>query len=201
MNRVPTKYEIVIRSKFCKKFRFTRATFEELNDIAINIISLCKTIDLTKYTWLKRVEGGITTVPETGKQIRFDFWHGRSNMYVYHDVNCEWTRTELFDVTNAVDKYFKQFDINSCARLKYNNRYLVSPNTVYVLDVYKFNTTKFKKGEKVGCIEKEFKTKQDAILYYNNNNPHMRPLNAHRTLCSDWDPVTKLYCVVRAINK
>jgi len=43
----------------------------------------------------------------------------------------------------------------------------------------------------------EFKTKKDAVSYYDRHNPHMRSLNAHNTYCSDWDLNTKLLYIVR----
>ena len=42
-----------------------------------------------------------------------------------------------------------------------------------------------------------FKTKQRAADYYDQYNPHMRPLNAHHTWRSDWDPTTDLRYIVR----
>jgi hypothetical protein len=48
----------------------------------------------------------------------------------------------------------------------------------------------------VGYMSRYFKTKNAAVKYYDTNNKHMRSLNAHGTLASDWDPVTELrYCV------
>jgi len=44
----------------------------------------------------------------------------------------------------------------------------------------------------VGYMKKTFRTKKAAAEYYNTHNAHMRPLNAHNTWKSDWDPVTRL---------
>lgn len=49
----------------------------------------------------------------------------------------------------------------------------------------------------LGYMEKVFKTKKDAIKYYDDNNPHMRSLNAHGTFKSDWDPETYILYIVR----
>ena len=46
-------------------------------------------------------------------------------------------------------------------------------------------------------MNKKFKTKKDAVTYYDTNNPHMRSLNAHNDYRSDWDPETKLLYIVR----
>ena len=53
------------------------------------------------------------------------------------------------------------------------------------------------KLEHVGYMKAKFKTKADAVSYYDRHNPHMRSLNAHNTYCSDWDPETKLMYIVR----
>ena len=72
----------------------------------------------------------------------------------------------------------------------------------YVLEVLEFITEK--EGENggkikhIGYMKGKFKTKKDAVSYYNRHNPHMRSLkrddNSYR---SDWDPNTKLLYVVR----
>lgn len=49
----------------------------------------------------------------------------------------------------------------------------------------------------VGYMDARFRTKEDADSYYNRHNTHMRPLNAHNTWTSDWDPHTLLAYVVR----
>lgn len=51
--------------------------------------------------------------------------------------------------------------------------------------------------EHVGYMNKIFKTKQEAVKYYDLHNQHMRSLNAHNTWVSDWDPDTQLIYVVR----
>ena len=76
----------------------------------------------------------------------------------------------------------------------------------YVLEVLEFITEK--EGDNgwlaqgggikhIGYMKGKFKTKKDAISYYDRHNPHMRSLNAHNTYCSDWDPNTKLLYIVR----
>jgi hypothetical protein len=77
----------------------------------------------------------------------------------------------------------------------------------YVLEVLEFITEKdgdngwLVQGEKIkhiGYMKGKFKTKKDAVSYYNRHNPHMRSLkwddNNYR---SDWDPNTKLLYIVR----
>jgi hypothetical protein len=76
----------------------------------------------------------------------------------------------------------------------------------YVLEVVRFITdrdgengwlNKGTKFEHVGYMKKRFRTKKEACVYYDNNNKHMRALNAHNTYKSDCDPNTKLVYVVR----
>jgi len=76
----------------------------------------------------------------------------------------------------------------------------------YVLEVVEFITEKdglngwFQQGGKhkhIGYMKAYFKTKKDAVAYYDRHNPHMRSLNAHNTYMSDWDPNTKLLYIVR----
>jgi len=76
----------------------------------------------------------------------------------------------------------------------------------YVLEVCEFIIEKegdngwSAKGGKIkhiGYMKGKFKTKKDAISYYDRHNRHMRSLNAHNTFMSDWDPVTKLLYIVR----
>lgn len=49
----------------------------------------------------------------------------------------------------------------------------------------------------VGYMRAKFKTKKDACTYYDRHNTHMRPLNAHGTFKSDWDPNTHRLYIVR----
>ena len=79
-------------------------------------------------------------------------------------------------------------------------------DTNYVLEVLKFITEKegdngwLLQGGKfkhIGYMKAKFKTKKEAISYYDKHNPHMRSLNAHNTYKSDWDPNTKLFYIVR----
>ena len=51
-------------------------------------------------------------------------------------------------------------------------------------------------GRHIGYMDIVFKTKNEAAEYYAMYNPHMRRLNA-LTWCSDWDPITRLFYVVR----
>ena len=74
----------------------------------------------------------------------------------------------------------------------------------YVLEVVKFvkpedlpNPENAPLYTHVGYMPPIFRTISDACAYYDQNNPHMRSLNAHSTLCSDWDPHTRLACIVR----
>ena len=77
----------------------------------------------------------------------------------------------------------------------------------YVLEVLEFITEKegnngwlFQGGKRkhVGYMKAKFKTKKDAVSYYDRNNPHMRSLNNYENnYCSDWDPNTKLLYIVR----
>lgn len=77
---------------------------------------------------------------------------------------------------------------------------------MYVLEVLKFIDEKYgdegwlKLGTKlkhIGYMKGRFRTKKDAVLYYDKHNPHMRSLNAHNEYISDYDPNTKLLYIVR----
>ena len=73
----------------------------------------------------------------------------------------------------------------------------------YVLEVLEFITEKegdnswLSQIKHIGYMKGKFKTKKDAVSYYDRHNPHMRSLNAHNTYASDWDPKTKLLYIVR----
>ena len=74
----------------------------------------------------------------------------------------------------------------------------------YILEVQKFNPEGRNtypewhgKSEHIGYMNKIFKTEQEASDYYDNFNLHMRPLHAHNTWCSDWDPNSYLMYIVR----
>ena len=76
----------------------------------------------------------------------------------------------------------------------------------YVLEVCEFITEKdenngwLSQGGKIkhiGYMKGKFKTKNDAVSYYDRHNPHMRSLNSHNNYISDWDPNTKLLYIVR----
>ena len=78
--------------------------------------------------------------------------------------------------------------------------------STYVLEVVEFITERegdngwLKLGGKhkhIGYMKAKFKTKKDALSYYNKHNPHMKPLNAHNIYKSDWNPNTKLLYIVR----
>ena len=78
--------------------------------------------------------------------------------------------------------------------------------TTYVLEVVEFITEKcgeegwFKlcgKYKHMGYMKAKFKTKKDAVSYYDRHNPHMRSLNTDKKYKSDWDPNTKLLYIVR----
>ena len=65
----------------------------------------------------------------------------------------------------------------------------------YVLEVCEFTGGELKH---IGYMKGKFKTKKDAISYYNRYNPHMRSLNGDdNNYKSDWDPNTKLLYIVR----
>jgi hypothetical protein len=49
----------------------------------------------------------------------------------------------------------------------------------------------------IGYMKGKFKTKKDAVSYYDRHNPHMRSLNVDNNYRSDWDPDTKLLYIVR----
>ena len=77
----------------------------------------------------------------------------------------------------------------------------------YVLEVCEFITERegdngwLAQGGKIkhiGYMKGKFKTKKDAVSYYDRHNPHMRSLNGYGyNYRSDWDPNTKLLYIVR----
>ena len=70
----------------------------------------------------------------------------------------------------------------------------------YVLEVLQFIIEKdgaHPVKSHIGYMKGKFKTKKDAVSYYDKHNPHMRSLNAHNSYISDWDPNTKLLYIVR----
>ena len=78
----------------------------------------------------------------------------------------------------------------------------------YVLEVCKFieedaegDNGCLKLGTKIkhiGYMKGKFKTKNDAVSYYDRHNTHMRSLKgSDGTYISDWDPITKLMYIVR----
>ncbi len=79
----------------------------------------------------------------------------------------------------------------------------VSMGKTWCLEVVRFLTNEeewraaHSKRIHIGYMDAHFKTKGNAASYYNRNNPHMRPLNAHNTWSSDWDPETHLLYIVR----
>jgi len=77
----------------------------------------------------------------------------------------------------------------------------------YVLEVIKVITltegdngwinSTCRKRKHIGYMKSRFKTKEEAVSYYDTHNPHMRSLNANNTYKSDCDPNTKLLYIVR----
>ena len=74
----------------------------------------------------------------------------------------------------------------------------------YILEVQRFDSDGHLqhpewngKAEHIGYMNKLFRTKNEAVNYYDIHNHHMRSLNAHNTWISDWDPNTRLRYVVR----
>jgi len=76
----------------------------------------------------------------------------------------------------------------------------------YVLEICEFITERegdngwLAQGGKIkhiGYMKGKFKTKRDAVSYYDRHNPHMRSLNAYENYISDWDPDNKLLYIVR----
>lgn len=70
---------------------------------------------------------------------------------------------------------------------------------LYILEVQKWIQEPLEdKGYiHVGYMDKVFTSKLSAIVYYDEHNPHMRPINAFANSCSDWDPKTYLRYIVR----
>jgi hypothetical protein len=67
----------------------------------------------------------------------------------------------------------------------------------YVLEVLEFIEEPYSQIKHLGYMKGKFKTKKDAVTYYDRHNPHMRSLNANNAYVSDWDPNTKLLYIVR----
>jgi len=72
----------------------------------------------------------------------------------------------------------------------------------FCLEVVKFNEFNQSTGEParlvhVGYMKKMFRTRHEAVEYYDTNNPHLRSIKTHNTYMSDWDPTTRLAYIVR----
>lgn len=69
----------------------------------------------------------------------------------------------------------------------------------YVLEVLEYQNYEdnIPKLIHLGYMKGKFKTKKDAVSYYDRNNQHMRSLNAHNNYKSDWDPNTRRFYIVR----
>lgn len=48
-----------------------------------------------------------------------------------------------------------------------------------------------------GYMKAKFKTREDAISYYNRHNPTMTPMDLCNTYSSDWDPQTHRKYIIR----
>jgi viroplasmin and RNaseH domain-containing protein len=49
----------------------------------------------------------------------------------------------------------------------------------------------------VGYVNKVFETREEAGEYYDESNPHMRPLNQYNTWISGFDPETSLGYILK----
>ena len=80
----------------------------------------------------------------------------------------------------------------------------------YVLEVVKYNRLPntlqvghhgwLHRGGQVrheGYMRAKFKTREDAISYYNRHNPEMTPMDLCNTYSSDWDPYTHRKYIIR----
>ena len=91
--------------------------------------------------------------------------------------------------TFAFETLKKQFEANKRKRVVEPSKKL----STWTLEIQRFDAPRDSgKYDHVGYVKKQFLTKKAAAEHYNNNNPHMRPLNAHGTWKSDWDPNTHL---------
>jgi len=72
-------------------------------------------------------------------------------------------------------------------------------DNLYVLEVQEFipEPLQDKGFVHVGYMDRVFKSKIEAIEYYDKYNSHMRSINQYKNLCSDWDPDTYLRYIVR----
>jgi hypothetical protein len=73
----------------------------------------------------------------------------------------------------------------------------------YILEIQKYDDDFVPFQERnglfihVGYMDKSFRTKQEACLYYDQHNSHMRSLNVNGDWISDTDSKTKLRYIVR----
>jgi hypothetical protein len=74
----------------------------------------------------------------------------------------------------------------------------------YILEIQKYDDEMFHPFRErnglfihVGYMDKSFRTKHEACLYYDQHNPHMRSLNVNGDGISDTDSKTKLRYIVR----
>ena len=112
---------------------------------------------------------------------------GGINELIKFKINSEFKSNNLPDDQDL--KYKLKNELNNGS---YSDNKI--KKTSYVLEVCKFNDND---NEHMGYMKAIFKSKKDASSYYDRHNPHMRKLNAHGTLKSDWDPKTNLFYIVR----
>ena len=65
----------------------------------------------------------------------------------------------------------------------------------YILEVQKMDWNN--KSQHLGYMNIVFESKQDAANYYNKFNQHMPQLNITNKWCSEWDPNTYKFYIVR----
>ncbi len=69
---------------------------------------------------------------------------------------------------------------------------------MYILEAQKFTPYGFKH---LGYVNKIFKSKKNACIFYDQANPWLRPINAYNTYTSDWHPKNNLRFVVRHFDR
>lgn len=69
---------------------------------------------------------------------------------------------------------------------------------MYILEAQKFTSYGFRH---LGYVNKIFKSRKSACVFYDQANPWMRPINAHNTYASDWHPKNNIRFVIRKFDR
>lgn len=183
---------------------------ENLKDV---IRQTCNDNGNLDLKFLNRSEPAIATLDER-KQLRFDYTKEPNGIILFENyTNLYFELPELkiialalgAGINQCINKYFgidSDKDYRDYIRYRLVSDYkAIWPGKIttnYILEV-----REFKEGfgfKHIGYINRLFNTEKKACCEYDKRFPRMRSLNAFSTLCSDWDPDTKLRYLIRPYN-